>query len=866
MASLFDTPVQLFPLRPRQQAVIDGVRQAIREGHKRIVVQAPTGSGKCHGKGTEVIMYDGSLRKVEDIRPGDLLMGPDSLPRTVGNTSHGYGPLYRVTPIKGEPFVCNDVHVLSLKRTNTKLTNYRTGSTMKRSRSDCKDGEIVNIPLDEYLSSSKTFKHIHKLWHTGVMFPPRDNCFVISPYVMGLWLGDGNSRKAQITTEDEEIAREFVACGERLGLRSRIEHNTDNSINVHLSNGMTGGIVKNPFQEELRRYDLVLNKHIPTDYILSTREQRLELLAGIVDTDGYAYGNCVDIIQKSERLASGIVFLARSLGLRATMAAAVKICTNNGVSGRYFRVNISGETSTIPCRLRRKRCLVRTQKKDCLLSGFTVEAIGEGEYFGFTLDGDHLYLLRDFTVTHNTIVASHIIAGSLDKGKRPLFTVPQISLIEQTIRRFEAQGICDIGVIQAQHARTDGNARVQIASIQTLVRRELPDVDVVLIDEIHLSFVELNKIFDSEAWANKIVIGLSATPWAKGMGHRWTKLVPFGTTQELIAESWLTPLVAYGVPDDYMPDMTQVRTVAGEYVEDDAEQAMTTAPIVGNVVATWKAKHGGAFTFMFCVNRSHARKMQKEFEEAGVPCGYIDGTMDADQRERVFEKYRSGEYKIIASVGCLIVGVDERVECIIFLVLTKSEMKWVQAGGRGLRLADGKDHLLLLDHSGTCEALGLFTDIHHETLDMHDPKQKGQPFQDKKPPKPHKCKACNAIVPKGREVCPICGEKMPKPPTPRHVEGELVEVKGGKAKAPKREYTMAEKQEFYSGLLYIAQQRGKAEGVAAHRYRDKFGVWPNQLRKEPRPPSFEVVQYDKYCRIRYAKSKQRTTEREVVNA
>ncbi|MDR5727525.1 MAG: DEAD/DEAH box helicase [Terriglobia bacterium] len=477
-------------------------------------------------------------------------------------------------------------------------------------------------------------------------------------------------------------------------------------------------------------------------------------------------------------------------------------------------------------------------------------------------DGHKRIVVQAPTGSGKTIVASHIIAGALDKGKRPLFTVPQLSLIEQTIRRFEAQGICDIGVIQAQHARTDGNARVQIASIQTLVRRPLPDVDFVLIDEIHLQFEALHKILDSEAWANKIVIGLSATPWAKGMGRRWSKLVPFGTTQELIAESWLTPLVAYGVPDDYMPDMTQVRTVAGEYVEDDAEQAMTTAPIVGNVVATWKAKHGGAFTFMFCVNRSHARKMQKEFEEAGVPCGYIDGTMDADQRERVFEKYRSGEYKIIASVGCLIVGVDERVECIIFLVLTKSEMKWVQAGGRGLRLADGKDHLLLLDHSGTCEALGLFTDIHHETLDMHDPKEKGQPFQDKKPPKPYKCKACNAIVPKGREVCPICGAKMPKAPTPRQVDGELVEVKGGKApkkseKAPKkseRVYTMAEKQEFYSGLLYIAQQRGKAEGVAAHRYRDKFGAFPRGLQKVPSPPSFEVSQFDKHCRIKWAKS------------
>ncbi|MFZ3343358.1 MAG: DEAD/DEAH box helicase [Terriglobales bacterium] len=468
------------------------------------------------------------------------------------------------------------------------------------------------------------------------------------------------------------------------------------------------------------------------------------------------------------------------------------------------------------------------------------------------------------TGSGKTIVASHIIAGALDKGKRPLFTVPQLSLIEQTIRRFEAQGICDIGVIQARHERTDGTAPVQVASVQTLVRRELPDVDVVLIDEIHLGFVELNKILDSEAWANKIVIGLSATPWAKGMGRRWTKLVPFGTTQELIAEGWLTPLVAYGVPEEFAPDVASVHTnFDGDYVESEAEEAMSTAPIVGNVVKTWKEKGPGEKTFMFCVNRSHAKKMQQEFEDAGVPCGYIDGTMDSDQRETVFRKYRSGEYKIISSVGCLVVGVDEDVRCIIFLVLTKSEMKWVQAGGRGLRLADGKDHLLLLDHAGTCEELGLFTDIHHDTLDMHDPNEKGQPFSDKKPPKPNKCPKCNAIVPRGRPVCPICGAKLTAPKVPRSINGELVPVGEKKAKSKKREYTMAEKQEFYSGLLYIAQQRGKSEGAAAHRYRDKFGTWPNQLRKEPRPPSFEVEQFDRHMRIKWAKGMQK---REAVTA
>src|SRR6185312_1708133 len=129
-----------------------------------------------------------------------------------------------------------------------------------------------------------------------------------------------------------------------------------------------------------------------------------------------------------------------------------------------------------------------------------------------------------------TIMASHMIAGALDKGNRPLFCVPRLSLLNQTVRKFEVQGIHDIGVIQADHERTDPFARVQVASIETLVRRALPEVDFGIIDECHIQYQALNRIIDSEEWKNKIVIGLSATPWAKGMGLRWTKLVMFGTT------------------------------------------------------------------------------------------------------------------------------------------------------------------------------------------------------------------------------------------------------------------------------------------------------------------------------------------------
>jgi superfamily II DNA or RNA helicase len=437
-----------------------------------------------------------------------------------------------------------------------------------------------------------------------------------------------------------------------------------------------------------------------------------------------------------------------------------------------------------------------------------------------------------------TVIMAHIVAAALEKGRRPMICVPRLSLINQTVKRFEAQGIRDIGVIQGQHEMTDYSASVQVASVQTLVRRPIPDIDFVLYDECHIQHDAMNRILDSEAWAKKIVIGFSATPWAKGMGLRWKKLIVPASTNQLIAEGWLTPVTGYGVPDEFMPDVSKVHTnFDGDYVEGEAEKAMTTSHIVGNVVKTWVEKWGRDKTFMFCVNRSHARKMQKEFEDAGISCGYIDGTMSADMREIVFRKYRSGEIRILASIDTVGIGVDEDVRCIIYLRLTKSEMKWTQDGGRGIRLAEGKESCLLLDHAGTAEELGLFTDIHHDELDMRNPDEKGEPFADRKAPKPNKCPKCNALIRRGLNLCPMCGSIIGHTRTPRAVDGDLVAI--GKKKRLER----SEEQAFYSGLLDFALRRGFKEGWAANKFRERFGAWPNGLNRVPMTPRKAVREF-----------------------
>lgn len=839
---------ELRPLRVRQANALEQARQAVKEGHKRIIIAAPCGFGKCHGKGTEIIMYDGSLRKVEDVNPGDLLMGPDSKPRRVISTVVGDGLMYRVVPSKGEPFTCNDVHVLSLKR-----TSYQTHAANRRKVNVLKN-TIINIPLEDYLKRSHTFKSLHRLWRTAVDFPvkPVSQRQIIPPYIMGVWLGDGTSRSASITTGDKEIAEEFCAFGKRLGLRIRAQFNSKNSLQIHLSGRANG--IRNEVVFELKRMGVFGNKHIPDIYRLGSRDERLELLAGIIDTDGAYIQCCYTVHQKSKKLAEDIAFVGRSVGFGVTITEVQKECVNNGKVGTYFAINISGDVGRIPCRLERKKSAKRIINKDPLVSGFSVEPIGHGQYYGFDLSGDHLYLLRDFTVTHNTLISAHLITSALEKRKRPIFTCPAVSLVDQTLKAFEGEGIHDIGVMQAQHERTDRHATTQIASVQTLVRREQPDVDFMILDECHMLFVALNQMLDGP-WKDKIAIGLSATPWAKGMGLRWTKLIIPATIPQLVEEGFLSPT------DLYIPDQIAVRgnmdIQKGEFTEASASKEMRQNRIVGNVVETWNKLSPREKTFMFCVNREHAREQMGAFIDSGVPFGYIDANTSMDDRTLAFEKMRLGDIAGIASVGCLIAGVDEDVRCVIDAAPTISEMRHVQKWGRGIRTADGKFALCGLDHAGnnSDEGMGLFWEIYHDKLDMHKESDKEVAYEgDPKPAKPQRCPFCHLLIPKGHAACLKCGAPLPANSGLVHEDGELALYGGTKKKVKERQYTMEERQSWYSGFLWICQERGKAEGAAAHRYREKFGVFPRGLNKSPSPPSFEVEQFDKHCRIKYVKS------------
>ena len=494
-----------YELRDYQRAIWDIFLKKSSVG-----VFIPPGQGKCHKRGQKLLMYDGSLKAVEDILPGDLLMGPDSKPRTVLSISQGYGDMVEVMPNKGAPWVVNQDHVLTLVRSREvshKSTKWSKGYYRRYHQK--REGEVIDIPVSEFVHLSKSGRSHLKLFHVGVDFPTIGPIvFPVDPYFLGVILGDGGLARGSldVTTMETAIAREIRAQATRFGLGLRETASGQATTYVFTQGTPTprdarGHSAMHDLGLRLRALGLFPiqseNRFIPREYLVASRNVRAELLAGLIDTDGHFddKGWCYDYITKSRRLADGVAFLARSIGLFVTITPCNKSAL--GVIGHYFRLRIGGELWRVPCRVDRKRAPFRTLRRDPLRDGFQIRSVGAGEYYGFTLDGDGRYLLDDFTVTHNTVIG--VYAATHLKPPH-LIVVPTVTLVEQWTDRLEANTDLKVG------------EDVVISTYQMAIKRfGERQFTLKVYDEVHHLpadyFIKLSWI------KSKYSIGLSATPY-----------------------------------------------------------------------------------------------------------------------------------------------------------------------------------------------------------------------------------------------------------------------------------------------------------------------------------------------------------------
>jgi hypothetical protein len=380
------------------------------------------GTPGCHEKGTPIMMRDGSWKKVEDVKVGDNLMGPDSKPREVLKLARGNEQMYKITPNKGKSFTVNGNHILHL----------HYSSNQKNLPED------INMSVNDYLSVSKCLKEKLKLVKSPQINFNKDHNLEMDPYILGVWLGDGTSSKPEITSADKEIIDYLVSYASKNNLDVKISKN-GNSKAKKISFSAKPGY-KNSFTEKLKKLGVWNNKSIPKKYLTASIDARLQLLAGIIDTDG-SYNDTAwrasekynkksnkgtfDLIQKDLNLSNQIKDLTLSLGLGFTIKQCTKTIKSINFSGNYYRMSIYGDIFNVPTKLPRKQPpVIKGNKNNRFIGIKQIENVGAGDYYGFTVDKDHLYVMDDFWVTHNCGKTSIIRTIMSQYNFKPVTIVP----------------------------------------------------------------------------------------------------------------------------------------------------------------------------------------------------------------------------------------------------------------------------------------------------------------------------------------------------------------------------------------------------------------------------------------------------------
>jgi len=414
----FDTMEYINEMKDRGDSVLVGVDTGFHELNKMttgfgkgdlVIIAARPAMGKCLGIGTKIVMFDGTLKNVEDIKVGDKLMGDDSTPRNVTSLARGREKMFWVRQNKGIDYRVNESHILSLKRT--------------RNCAKHKNGDILNIEVKDYNSKSKKFHSNYKGYKVAIDFNKQD--LIVDPYFLGIWLGDGASSNVGIASMDIEVLEYLESYAKELELQVTKQTPKDKCPIYSITSGQRGisKFKDNSLQKKLRDLNLLDNKHIPHNYIENSKKNRLKLLAGLLDSDGYydSKYNVFEIIQKDENLAKEIKFLADSLGFRVSFKTKIARIKNINYECEVYRLRIVGDLDEIPTKVIRKKARKLLAKREVKHTGIKVEYDKVDDYYGFTIDGNHLFLLEDMTVTHNTSFVLNTVNSLIMKDKGVAF-------------------------------------------------------------------------------------------------------------------------------------------------------------------------------------------------------------------------------------------------------------------------------------------------------------------------------------------------------------------------------------------------------------------------------------------------------------
>jgi len=454
--------------------------------------------------------------------------------------------------------------------------------------------------------------------------------------------------------------------------------------------------------------------------------------------------------------------------------------------------------------------------------------------------GKKAQILYAPTGAGKTEMAIALMAATKTKGNKAAMLLDRVVLCDQTSKRLEKYDI-DHGVMQAGHWRYRPFENIQVCSAQTLERRgSFPGLNLLIVDEAHATREQTIEFIKNNPDVK--VIGLTATPFTKGLGKVYDNVVSTVTTKQLVQDKVLVPLRVFIAKEI---DMTGAKKVAGEWSQ--AETSTRGMVITGDVVAEWIKKTHEIFgeprkTIVFASGVEHGIDLARKFQVQGYNFICISYKDDDEWKKQVIEDFSKPDTEIIGLIATDILTKGFDVSDVMIGVsarpFSKSLSSHIQQMGRVMRGHDDKEFAVWLDHSGNYlrfrEDWDQVFEEGVDTLDEGKEKPKKEPSEKVK--EESKCPQCYALWPSGSDTCYNCGHVKEKKNKVFSLDGEMIELTGTASRDSK--------QEFWNQMIWYMRTQGWSKGRAANTYKDKFGVWPRGLRDDtPALPSDDTRKF-----------------------
>jgi superfamily II DNA or RNA helicase len=671
---------------------------------------------RCFKVGTPLVTFGGQKILVEDLTVGTLLPGPDGKPRKVQSLHRGYGPLFKVSRKYHDDFVVNGSHLLPLKEQVRRMVGGVRSSAW----------ETTLLSVEAWNAESMDRKRRTRLYREPVVYasaPP----LPLSPYLLGLLLGDGTlTATPAVTSSQPELIQALVEETKKVGLNLVPQDGAGKRVPTWYLSGTVGKL--NPVTAVLRSLGLhgctARTKFVPEQYKIASVPDRLELLAGLFDCDIDEEGEWVTA---SEKLCTDIREIAFSVGLQLS-------CTPKRVKGydhTYWRCNVMGDVSSIPHRVKRKQ---REDNgwRDAMQSRFAVEPVGDGEFIGFELDGDKLFMMPDGTVQHNSGKTRCLLEVVREINLPTLWVAPTVAICEQTVaeaQKWFGEEAVVLGSSKNQDQCTQAFVVVMTTAAAVAASPEFyQSRQCLVVDEVHHQTT-------TNVWGRKLLALTAHIYHRKGMsgtfyrsGADWLALKAFLgrvayalSSEEMLARGFLVPTRAAFV---HVPG-PKLRNTGADYY---GPEGMGTQGIVRhsgrqNLVADCTAHLAarGRTTIVLVATKEQGRELESQISSRllvpkppGVEFNVVEfvstdrpkGTIRAILKSFVERQ----EVKVLIGTSMVGEGVDlPPADALVYARGQKAKVSYVQALYRVCTAQEGKSHALVVD----------FSDGHHKRLQQH---------------------------------------------------------------------------------------------------------------------------------------------------